>query len=37
MAGIKKGSFRADISHETLRNTNLGDLTVGSKVNLERP
>lgn len=37
MAGIKKGSFRADVSSETLRNTNLGELKAGGRVNLERP
>ena len=30
-------SFRADISPETFRRTNLGDLRVGGGVNLERP
>ena len=29
--------FRADLSPETFRRTNLGDLTTGSAVNLERP
>ena len=30
-------SFRADLAPETLRRTNLGDLKIGSLVNLERP
>jgi riboflavin synthase len=30
-------SFAADLSPETLRRTNLGDLAEGSRVNLERP
>ena len=30
-------SFRADLSPETLRRTNLGNLSTGSAVNLERP
>ena len=30
-------SFSADLAPETLRRSNLGDLTVGSRVNLERP
>jgi riboflavin synthase len=30
-------SFSADVSPETLRLTNLGDLRAGSRVNLERP
>lgn len=33
----KGGSFDADLSHETLRVTNLKDVKVGSLVNLERP
>lgn len=37
MAGIGKGFFRADVSPETLRSTNLGELKSGSKVNLEMP
>lgn len=37
MAWINKNSFRADISPGTLKNTNLGDLKVGDRVNLERP
>jgi riboflavin synthase len=32
-----KGAFTVDVSPETLRRTNLGSLTVGSPVNLERP
>ena len=31
------GWWEADVSHETLRRTNLGDVTAGSPVNLERP
>ncbi len=30
-------SFAADLAPETLARTNLGDLRVGSRVNLERP
>jgi riboflavin synthase len=30
-------SFKADLAPETLARTNLGDLLVGSRVNLERP
>jgi riboflavin synthase len=30
-------SFSADLAPETLRRSNLGDLTAGSRVNLERP
>lgn len=33
---LKINSFEADIMAETLRRSNLGDLKVGSKVNLER-
>ncbi len=33
---LKANSFEADVMDETLRRSNLGDLTVGSKVNLER-
>lgn len=33
---IKDDGFTVDISPETLKRTNLGDLTVGSPVNLER-
>lgn len=36
MTMVKKGSFTVDISPETLKNTNLGDLRVGDRVNLER-
>lgn len=32
-----RGAFTFDVSPETLRRTNLGSLTVGSPVNLERP
>lgn len=32
-----KGSFTVDVSPETLRRTNLGELFVGSLVNLEQP
>ena len=34
---LAKDSFGADLSPETLRRTNLGDLATGSRVNLERP
>jgi riboflavin synthase len=34
---IEAGSFGADISPETMSRTNLGDLAVGTVVNLERP
>ena len=34
---LSADSFAADLAPETLRRTNLGDLIVGSKVNLERP
>jgi len=37
VTGTDKGSFSVDVSHETLKNTNLGDLRVGDRVNLERP
>jgi riboflavin synthase len=30
-------SFRADLAPETIQRSNLGDLTTGSRVNLERP
>lgn len=33
---ITKDSFAADVSDETLRRSTIGDLRVGSKVNLER-
>ena len=33
---IAKDSFAADVSEETLRRSTIGDLRVGSKVNLER-
>jgi riboflavin synthase len=33
---IKTDSFAADVSDETLRRSTIGDLRVGSKVNLER-
>jgi riboflavin synthase len=32
-----KGSFTVDVSPETLRRTNLAQLSVGSRVNLEQP
>jgi riboflavin synthase len=35
--GLHGGSFAADLAPETLRRSNLGDLRVGSVVNLERP
>jgi riboflavin synthase len=34
---ITADAFSADLAPETLRRSNLGDLRVGSKVNLERP
>jgi riboflavin synthase len=34
---LTDGSFSADLAPETLGRTNLGDLRVGSRVNLERP
>lgn len=34
---LKPDSFAADLSPETLRRSNLGDLVSGSRVNLERP
>jgi riboflavin synthase len=34
---ISADSFAADLAPETLRRSNLGDLTAGSRVNLERP
>jgi riboflavin synthase len=34
---IGQDSFSADLAPETLRRSNLGDLRVGSRVNLERP
>ncbi len=34
---ITADSFSADLAPETLRRSNLGDLVIGSKVNLERP
>lgn len=34
---LKPDSFAADLAPETLARTNLGDLRVGSRVNLERP
>src|SRR5271170_442536 len=34
---IGPDSFAADLAPETLRRSNLGDLTVGARVNLERP
>jgi riboflavin synthase len=35
--GLAPDSFGADLSPETLRRSNLGDLIEGSRVNLERP
>jgi riboflavin synthase len=34
---VSRESFAADLAPETLARTNLGDLQVGSRVNLERP
>jgi riboflavin synthase len=34
---LRPGSFGADVSPETLRRSNLGELRPGGKVNLERP
>jgi riboflavin synthase len=34
---LTRDSFSADLAPETLARTNLGDLKVGSRVNLERP
>jgi len=34
---LQGGSFSADLAPETLRRSNLGDLRVGLRVNLERP
>ena len=34
---LMRDSFSADLAPETLARTNLGDLKVGSRVNLERP
>lgn len=34
---LTRDSFSADLAPETLARTNLGDLLVGSRVNLERP
>ena len=34
---VAENSFSADLAPETLRRTNLGDLSTGSIVNLERP
>ena len=34
---VRPGAFAADVSPETLRRSNLGDLRDGSRVNLERP
>jgi riboflavin synthase len=34
---LKPRAFHADLAPETLRRSNLGDLRVGSRVNLERP
>lgn len=37
VAELKKGSFSADLSYETLKRTTLKHLQPGSRVNLERP
>jgi len=37
ITGFNTSSFSVDIMHETLERTNLGLLTVGDEVNLERP
>jgi len=34
---LRAGSFSADLAPETVRRSNLGQLRVGSRVNLERP
>ena len=34
---VRDGSFSSDLAPETLRRSNLGDLSAGSRVNLERP
>jgi riboflavin synthase len=34
---ISEGTFAADLSSETLRRTNLGEMKLGTRVNLERP
>ncbi len=34
---VSKNSFSADLAPETLRRSNLGDLSAGASVNLERP
>ena len=36
VTNLNTNSFEADVMAETLRRSNLGDLTIGSKVNLER-
>lgn len=36
VVNISKGAFSADISLETLKVTNLGNLKIGDKINLER-
>ncbi len=36
VVNISKGSFSADVSLETLKVTNLGNLKIGDKINLER-
>ncbi|MGI6257215.1 MAG: riboflavin synthase [Anaerovoracaceae bacterium] len=35
-ASIEKNTFTADVMHETIRRSSLGDLAIGSYVNLER-
>ena len=37
VVALEEGAFRVDLSPETLRRTNLGHLTPGQGVNLERP
>lgn len=36
VANMTKNTFEADVMAETLRSSNIGDLNIGSKVNLER-
>ena len=37
VTGLSAGSFSASVTPETLRRSNLGDLSTGDQVNLERP
>lgn len=37
MTALDEGSFEVEVTPETLRKTNLGDLARGDRVNLERP